>query len=455
MLLLAASLFFTNPLPLELPKASAYLVREKGIQRLEDRYDRLDLWVSQSVDGRWLDDDGRIFILAHLDRLPPSGDGVTTRVADAKEHAKVDYKKLDEVRRAIDPLSPIEIALEPKPIRRLPRGYKDVDYWQGTNRSAIVCAFLPEKEKVWRLATWELAEGDDYDEALKLFEEEFLRNNRTAWRLARGASKHPSERDLLRRDVHHSVAAYDNWHFTSSEDFVVIDDLPSADFAAVVTNDLTRMRRLYAETLPTPIDATNVLAVARVYATREEYLDALEAVGLTNMSWSAAYWSPQRRELVAHNASMPTLRHEAFHQYLTYATATLPTSPWLNEGYAQYFENVDSLEWNLSSGRPTAEDLEHYSLMLPSVFKMDYDEFYSGDDEERQLKYALARSIAVFIEKGAPEIRFKPFANMKRDYFEELFVSRSPEKATLAAFRNKRELFEKFIGAWLAYWKSH
>lgn len=44
MLLLFASLFFTEPTPLDMPKAEAYLVRENGEMRLEDRYDRLDLW---------------------------------------------------------------------------------------------------------------------------------------------------------------------------------------------------------------------------------------------------------------------------------------------------------------------------------------------------------------------------------------------------------------------------
>ena len=67
MLLLFASLFFTEPTPLDMPKAEAYLVRENGEMRLEDRYDRLDLWTSQAVVGRWTDADGRVFTLSRLD----------------------------------------------------------------------------------------------------------------------------------------------------------------------------------------------------------------------------------------------------------------------------------------------------------------------------------------------------------------------------------------------------
>ena len=72
MLVLAASLFFTSPEPLDMPKADAFLVQEDGRNRLEDRYDRLDLWTSRAVLGCWSDDDGRVFTLAKLDVAPPS-----------------------------------------------------------------------------------------------------------------------------------------------------------------------------------------------------------------------------------------------------------------------------------------------------------------------------------------------------------------------------------------------
>ena len=151
-----------------------------------------------------------------------------------------------------------------------------------------------------------------------------------------------TERNLLRRDAHHSIAAYANWHFTGAEEFAVLDDLPSRSFVETLTNDFPVMRAKYAAALPTPLNGSNVLCVARIYATRDEYLDALETDGITNMTWSAAYWSPQRRELVAYlppdggQELLRTIRHEAFHQYLSYATSMISASAWLNEGYAQY-----------------------------------------------------------------------------------------------------------------------
>ena len=69
MLILAASLFFAHPTPLDMPRAEAYLVREGGVRRLEDRFNTLDLWTSRAVLGRWEDDDGRAFMVAKLDVL--------------------------------------------------------------------------------------------------------------------------------------------------------------------------------------------------------------------------------------------------------------------------------------------------------------------------------------------------------------------------------------------------
>ena len=463
MLLFAASLFFTNPAPLDMPRATGYLVsvREKeGVRRrLEDRYLKGDLWVSQSVDGRWIDDEDRVFMLAHLDVLPPEGDAArsfATRETYLKGRVAIDKRQKEAVREAVAALAPFDLPEKPARPRQQPRGYKAVDYWHGTNTSAIVCAYLPERQETWRLAIWELSEEDEWGEALKLFEREFLNQQPAA--LAVPPAR-VDERALLRRDAAHSVSAYANWHVADGETFVVLDDLPTRSLTVAYTNDLVKLRRRFAEVLPTPIDGSNTLCVARIYADRAEYLAALETSGLTNMAWSAAYWSPRRRELVAHASPststsnlnlLSTLRHESFHQYLSYATAMVATSPWLNEGYAQYFEDETSADWQIPA---TPEDLERFSLLLPALLMMDYEQFYAGTDIERRLKYRLAWSVAVFLENGAPKVRFQPFKNVKRDYIAALLETQDMHKATAAAFCSK-DLLDKFVGDWLAYWKS-
>ena len=466
MLLLAASLFFTNPQPLEMPRAQAYLVKEDGVYRLEDRFDRTDLWLSRAVDGIWRDDDGREFTLASLAVAAPAVDACATVTRTDYVSQSVAIGKKDErsLAFAVDMLSPVPIAEEFAHPRQKCRGYKEIRYYQGTNHTAIVCAYLPDEARSWSFASWTLAEGDVFADRLKQFEDEFLARREevvpaaSAAPAPRGKSARPAppgERELLRADARHSVARYAAWRVTDGDAFTVLDDLGNASsFTVTLTNDFLRMRAAYAETVPSPIDGSNVLCVARIFASRAEYLEALGANGHDGYDWTAAYWSPERRELVAYlpedgsDKLLETVRHEAFHQYLSYAASMIPVSPWLNEGYAQYFENGPE-----GPAAFDAEGLVAYSETLPGLLMMDYADFYSGTDEARRAKYRLALSVAVFLERGAPEVRFAPFKNVKRDYLKALLAKRDMRKATEAAFKD-RDTLELFVSEWTKFWKE-
>ena len=135
MFLLVASLFFANPSPMEMPKAQAYLVKEKGVYRLEDRFDKTDLWISRAVDGQWRDEKGREFLLATLaETVPPiAKDGPVTRADYAAGTVPIGRKDFDAVFFAVDMLSPVAPAEEFSRPHQTPRGYRDVRYYQGTN----------------------------------------------------------------------------------------------------------------------------------------------------------------------------------------------------------------------------------------------------------------------------------------------------------------------------------
>ncbi|MBO7483152.1 MAG: hypothetical protein J6U17_04630 [Kiritimatiellae bacterium] len=469
----ALELFFAEPAPLEMPSAEAYLVRMNGVSRLEDRYDALDLWTSQSVIGRWIDDEGRVFTLASLDYAPPSSAATrrTTREGYAATRKRIGPKDLDARDAAVALLSPFDMPDEPSASHVGLNGWK-ILYYHGTNTTAVSCAFLPKGRDTWHFASWELAEGDDFAVALERFESDFLAD----WDAAverhipteRGAAQAekarrrgdadpplPGERELLRADARHSVANYPRWNVTDGREFSVLDDLrDTSGFVVAFTNDLSAVRARYASVLPSPIDGTNTLCVARIFRDRAEYAAALGVNGRDDMEWSAAYWNPSRREIVAYlppegeRELLRTLRHEAFHQYLSYACSMIAASPWLNEGYAQYFEDEESADWGLGAWRPDPKAL---APLLPLVFAMDYRAFYSGTDEERALKYRLAWSVAVFIEKGADKVRGRPFANLKRDYVAALIRTQDMLKATAAAFGSERAM-DDFVDEWVRFW---
>lgn len=460
MLAILASLFFVTADPLDMPRAEAFLMRDGETMWLEDRYNRLDLWVFRAVLGCWRDDFGRFFTLATLKFAPPYADldGVQTRVEYTASCAPLRKKDEKGRRDAVSNLAPFDIDVVARSPRQLPRGMKDVEYWQGTNRTAIICSFLPEKSDVWYFASWELADEDDFAERMGVFEDEFLAGEWRKGGIWLGGEKLPGdERGQLRADVHHSVTNYSTWRWTDASNFTIIDDLQDhRDFIAALASELPRMSAVYAETIPTPIDGSNTLCVARIYRDRAEYLAAVDE----KMEWSAAYWSPMRRELVAHLPDrgeaelMRTMRHEAFHQYLSYACSMIAASPWLNEGYAQYFEDVDSLDWGRGIIAATPDDIERIAQSLPGVMMMDYDEFYGGNNVERHVKYRLAWSIAVFIERGAPMVRFNPFAKLKDDYVKALLDTHDMRKATTAALLGDKDKTKLFVEEWVKFWQS-
>lgn len=468
----AASLFMSEPAPLEMPQAKAYLVTLNGRARLEDRYTALDLWTSQAVVGRWTDSDGRVFTLSRLEFESPSFvDKSLTREAYVAGRRRIGMKNADAREKAIARLSSFEMPVEPVSPHIGLNGW-EILYYNGEDTTGIACAFLPKGRDTWYFAEWRLVEGDDFALAMELFEEEFLgkwdeivdahlpsEHNAAREEKARRRGVKPPpvppESELLRADARHSVTNYPNWHVTDGREFTVLDDVrDTSGFVTAFTNELTTMRARYAAVMPSPIDGTNTLCVARIFRDRREYEAALVISGLDNMMWSGGYWSTQRREIVAYlppggeTSLLTTLRHEAFHQYFSYACSMIPISPWLNEGYAEYFEHGPDGPSFLDPA-----DMASYAEFLPLIFAMDGASFYDGTDEERRLKYRLALSVAYFIERGAPKIPREPFKNLKSNYISELLKSRDMFKATSAAFGSE-EGMKRFVLEWTRFWQN-
>lgn len=469
MLFFLAGLWFADPAPIDMPRAESYHVTENGVMRLEDRYKVSDLWLSRSLLGRWIDDAGRVFILLKTSsEFPFDASSAVTRA----EFSASRQRKIDDDGSAIAGIAALlssgDVSREGVPPRQeIPRLRKTL-FFEGTNTSFIVCAFSEEKSEDWYFAAWNLVPGDDYATARWTFENKFL----SEWadikekylpsekaareRTKRGKKKGAdSEKELLFRDAAFSVTNYPSWRVTRAANFVVLDSLSgSSAFPAALSNELVNAYARYGEAFPGFPDATNALFAVRLFSDREMYLSAVGE----ELAWTSAYWSVLRREIVAYLPPdgeaklLQTCRHEAFHQYISYAAALISVSPWLNEGYAQYFENEDDVMWSGKEKKPSEEELELCAEVLPELFYMDYEDFYSGTADERSLKYRLARSVAVFLEKGAPGLRFRPYGNLKKDYMASLRSTRDMAKATKSAF-GSTEKMRQFIRDWKEFWQ--
>ena len=463
--------------PVDMPKAEAYLVTVDGKTHLEDRFDTFDLWTALTVRGRWRDAAGNELLVARLEsELPDDQVGVTRTRGDFRKRLKpLGVKDAGRRDEAVSALFLEENLSQPVKTRRNGRrNFIELLRYPTTNENVLVYAFRPrspERRETpgWYVVSLSGAQGEDASELEETFDESFLENVELPKASERTDCVPPppenaDETELLREDYRRNVANYSDWHFTSSGDLMITDNLDAqarTPFLAALTNDLPRLRREYASAVPSRKADTFHPAAIRVFRTREEYL---AYVGV-EARWTAALWSPTRRELVLYlpeqgvDNLLHTVWHEAFHQYLSYAGLMLSPAPWVNEGHAELFEHSHFdpegnvvFDRNYEYARFVELNVKQLAGVLPAMLEMDYDEFYAGDQFERETKYRLAWSVAYFLQVGAPEIRFRPFEKLRGDYMDALISTRSGLRATRKVFTD--EMRKDFIAEWQAYWKK-
>ena len=470
--------------PFDLPRATAYRVTRDGASTLEDRFDTFDLWLSRTRRGRWRDAEGNELQLARLAFRPPDDapGTVCTRRAfrERLEGRPVNPRNPGQRDEAAACAAPVELGRAVKPRRSRRANFVELICYETTNETALAYAFRPHDPDRkapapdWFLAVLTAAPGADMAAVRARFDEEFLDGISVPAPRVRRSLPPPDptpaadapEEALLRADVRASVVNYDAWHCADAEGVTVIDDLNAsvrASFVAALTNNLPRLRRAYAEIAPTPLAATNALAVVRVFQRREDYLAHVGEA----MDWSAALWSPERRELVlcypprGEEELLRTVWHEAFHQYLAYAGAMVESSPWFNEGHARLFER-SHFDWKgrlvfEREARAAAYVHEYAPRLaeaLPDVLLMDYAAFYAGARDEVAARYDLAWSVAYFLSVGAPELRGRPYEDFRARYLAELVRTQSMHAATRAVLGDEKSR-DAFVAAWIAFWRTH
>lgn len=466
--------------PLDMPRATAYLMTEDGRSYLEDRFNSFDLWMMRTLRARWRDSSGNRLFIARLDFAIPDDapDTARTRQSFQRQLTGLALNPKDGGRRdeAAASVSPVELGRAVRPRRANRRNLKELVAYSSTNEHAVVYAFRPADPMrrgptPWFLAALVASPNENMAEVRARFDEDFLdrismlaRSTQNA-RIKVEADEEETESGLLRADVRGQVVNYDEWTSTDSEDVTVLDNLSlvlHAPFVAALTNELPKLRRVYASCVPSPLENGNTLAVVRVFRSREEYL---AYVGI-EQEWTSAVWSPERRELVLYHAEegmerlLRTVWHEAFHQYLAYAGSMIESSPWLNEGHAQLFENSHFdrhgeivFDRNEQAAAYVHEYVEDLAELLPGVLFMDYQEFYAGGQQAVTAKYYLAWSIAYFLEVGAPKLRFRPYESLRADYMRALIDSRSMRIATRKILGDEKSR-DEFVAAWRAFWRK-
>ena len=242
-----------------------------------------------------------------------------------------------------------------------------------------------------------------------------------------------------------------------------LDKAKGGKFIADAMRLMDAMSKSYRFYVP-PTNRVGICKV-RVFKTLAGYREYRASTGDED-TMSCGLWDPSREELLiaAENREQAqnTMRHEAFHQYLHYATGRGDHAIWFNEGHAAFFENVkynpakNTVAVIDEGNRPewVARNPELHARHMKRIIAMTQPEYYSGDVN---LNYCTGWALAYFLEKGAyAAAEFAPWRKVVPEYLAQMAAGADPRMATERAFAKAagRDLEHDFLKFWNKYRKQ-
>ena len=479
-----------DPEPLPQPKVYTYTFTQGAEAIRKDLFDGRELWYGAQHAGQWCDESGNTFIIARvLQKLPAFNTGHMKHVpreavikALAESANQIDPEKNDDLLGWIKDFTD-EAPQELEPLKVSGMGLAQALFVKmASEKSPVVYLFrvktrLPNgtaTKSGWYAAILKIADKTPASKVRKDFEANFLTAVTAANRstLFAGGSlqskstgglgkpafpPHPS-RDAAKKSIENSKG----WWFAETAEYVFLSDIRSSTGKRIVTDlqkELPQFRAACEKMIP-PAETISEVSVVRIF---EERADYQKYVGKEH-EWSAGLWSPSQRELVICSQekeleiTMQIIRHEAFHQYLFYASGMKAHAVWFNEGHATFLEESKPLRTGKGIDIPESgrikyvvEHLELVAMNLDKILGGSYQTFYSGSQEERSLNYSTACALVYFLRKGVPTSKLTPYAKILETYQAALLETGDGAKATQRAFQDIDRT--KFKADFIKFWK--
>jgi len=242
--------------------------------------------------------------------------------------------------------------------------------------------------------------------------------------------------------------------------YVVMTDM-SADKTLLYGTRLEAAYKFYAETFKDVFteEAKRPKPRVAIFNTREAYLTYGELTLSNRQEWTLGYFHPMYKELLLFEdadleATLQTLYHEAFHQFMA---LMIPRAPfWYNEGIAEFMGGI-KVEVNKAQSKivERARVLDgrlkglkmalNFALKFEDIMMQTPAQFYSGPVS---FKYAQAWSMVhFFYEASGGKHRGRI-----ETYFKKLKDGGTPREAFDAAFRDGP--IEDLQKEWLDYVKK-
>ena len=447
--------------PVPPPEAYSYIrVATDNLTRV-DQFKPYDLWYRQVSCGRWFDLSGNRFILGRLSHdLPVTTEEKITRSTFDQlltETVLTSSEAEKEMKVWVEAFSGYKVEA-PQKLSQSGSVLNSIYTFPCEKTNVLIYTFHPgrmegDNDPDWFCVIIEASAVRDISKTRAQIESDFLGKIETPSRSSKEkgamvdelevAKKERLTIDLpdhpVRLEARKSIENYDSWWIHETEGFVILSDVSSEMGKPVVTEllkTLPLLKKAFTTLVP-PLTLDQDIAIIRIFQRPEDYVNYVGK----DKAWSGGLWMPARRELVLREvpstASISkTLRHEAFHQYLSTAYCLLSTPPWMNEGHATFFENATL---NAKGKLVFEEDeryvrllLENMDALLPVLsdfMKASYADFYSGTDAQREMKYALSWGLIYYLQKGAPTESDAKFKTLLATLGVELADTQDYDKA--------------------------
>jgi tetratricopeptide (TPR) repeat protein len=139
--------------------------------------------------------------------------------------------------------------------------------------------------------------------------------------------------------------------------------------------------------------------------------------------------------------------HEYTHLLTSKASEYMPL--WLNEGFAEFYENTDIHDKDVSLGQPSQQNIyllrEHRLLPLEQLFSIGHDSPYYHEQDKGSIFYAESWVLTHFLTMND----FKSKGHRIRDYLDLLSQKVDPVTAATTAFGDLKQLqkaLEAYVG---------
>jgi len=431
------------------PKAQRWSFRRGEEKWSETHFDVKEIWTLHERGAQWKDRKGNELTLATPTACCPEFDSGHAKKEDIERTMTADAESFKDptdetlARWASDFTGKtVEAAAFAKSdfTSAAVEEARTVDFGDGL-RTAV---FFKTKDGTWRYAEFRLAQEAKANELAGLAKK-FLAG------VVLDKAKPAAGKDA-------GVVMEGRWMTVNVPGYCFKTDLSKSQGQAFIKQSgrmMEAMQAAYRRYVP-PVKDLGVSTV-RVFASREGYNEYMKGATGEAGDQTIGLWSPSHEELLildqgnsARAETLKTMRHEAFHQYLFYATGRGNHAMWFNEGHACFFENVSydqkrnyvRVYDDPKDRRPrgVAEDPEGIAKLVKDILFLEHEAFYAGSLLEVNRRYTAAWAAVYFLEKGAPTFKeFECYRNVLPTYLKAMVEGKSAREATELAWEGVKD----------------